>query len=111
MSDGSQVVKVTATPIVPDELHGFSVTVGVGPYPPQQPRPGEHAVYAELIPMTQKALTAMHHIGRQRILGMVPITPEAATDVKAEPGGQLAEMLATQALAAAAQLARPIATS
>lgn len=106
---GSEVVKVTATPIIPTDLHGFTVTVGLGPYPPGDPCPGQHAVYAELIPMTQQALMAMQHIGRQRILGMVPITPEAAADVKADPGGRLAEELATVALGQAAKLAAPIA--
>lgn len=107
MSDtGSEVIKVTATPVIPEELHGFTVTVGLGPYPPGDPKPGQHAVYAELVPMTQQALDAMHYIGKSRILGWVPLTPEGAAEIAADPQGAQAEHAATLALRAAAQHAK-----
>lgn len=103
---GTEVVKVTATPVIPADLHGFTVTVGIGPYPPGDPKPDQRAVYAELIPMTQRALDTMHYMGRSRILGMVPLTPEGATEILADPGGRQAEEAATLALREASKLAR-----
>jgi hypothetical protein len=107
-STGSEVVKATLTPVIPAELHGFTVTVGIGPYPPGQPQPGREAVYAELLPMSEKARRALKYIGRERILGMVPLTVEAAGECKANPQGQLAEIVARRAVAEASRLARTI---
>lgn len=105
---GSEVLKSTLTPVIPAELHGFTVTVGIGPYPPGQPQPGREAAYAELLPLSEKAHHALRHIGKKRILGMVPLTVEAANECKTNPQGQLAEIVSRRAVAEASRLARVV---
>lgn len=104
--DGSQVVKLTSTDIIPAEVHGFAVRLGIGPYPQDAPRSHRRALYAELTPVSSEARTAMAYKGRARILATTPLTPEAAAAVQAYPNSQLSERLATATLANASRLAR-----
>ncbi len=106
MSDGSEVVRVTSTDVIPAEVHGFAVRLGLGPYPPDAPHSHRRALYAELTPISTRAQVAMRHTGKVRILATTPLTPEAAAAVQADPNSQLAERLATETLANASRLAR-----
>lgn len=103
---GPQVVKTTSAPVIPAELHGFTVTVGVGVYPPDQPASHRKAMYAELIPVSAKARKALASINRERILGISPLTAHAAREIAQDPGGRLAEEVGTETLAHASRLAR-----
>lgn len=108
---GSQVVKATTVPVVPAELHGFSLTVGLGPYPPDAPRSHRKAMYAELLPITTHARAVLDRMGRERILAISPLTPQAAEAIRREPQGRLAEIVATQTLRLASGLAKQVETA
>lgn len=107
MSD-SEVVKLQIQPTIPAELHGFSVTVGLGPYPPDEPMSHRRAVYAELLPISQKARRALRRMNRERILSMTPLTAEAAEQIALDPGGSMAERASRDTLAEAAKLAAQV---
>lgn len=104
MSD-TEVLKTTSTDVLPTEVHGFTVKVGVGPYPPDVALSHRQAMYAELIPETEKAKAAMKFAGRERILGMAPLTRRAAKEIHEDPTGWLAEIVSRRALQEAAKLA------
>ena len=106
MSDGAEILKVSSSPVIPAEVHGFAVRVGVGPYPENAPGSHRRAMYAELLPVSLKARTAMAYMGRVRILATTPLTPQAASAIAADPDSRLAEMVATATLANASRLAR-----
>lgn len=106
MSDGTEILRVSSSPVIPAEVHGFAVRVGIGPYPEDSPRSHRRAVYAELLPVSVEARTAMAYKGRTRILATTPLTPDAAAAVQADPDSRLAELLATETLKNASRLAR-----
>jgi hypothetical protein len=99
--DGSTVLKLTTKPLIPATVDGFAVTVGLAPYPPDAPGSHRRAIYAVLEPIDERARSLLASLNREKLLGIVPITPEAALDVQLEPGGQLAEVLAREALGVA----------
>lgn len=105
-----EVAKTVSRDVVPAEVHGFSVKVGIGPYPPDQERSHRKAVYAELRPKSRLAFTAMRAKNRERILGMAPLMPAAAREIEADPEGELAEITALDALRQASALARELVT-
>jgi hypothetical protein len=107
MSDtGAEVLKSLLTPVIPDQVQGFAVRVGVGPYPPDKPRSRQKAVYAELTPVSAHAHAIVAAKGRKRVLGMVPLTEAGADALAAEPGGREAERAARIALTEAVRLVR-----
>lgn len=106
MSDGTEVIKSSMTPVIPAEAQGFGVEVGIGPYPPDKPRSRQRAVYAVLTPVSAHARALMASKNRERVLGMVPLTPAGAQAITADPGGQLAERTGTLALREALRLVR-----
>lgn len=93
-------------PVIPTQVHGFAVTVTVGPYPPDQPGSHRSAVYAELVPVADDKRKAMRRAGKHSIRAISPLTVTAAQAIRAEPNGRLAEVVATQTLRQAEQLAR-----
>ena len=103
---GAEVLKTRLTPVIPDEADGFTVRVGIGPYPPDRPRSRKRAVYAELTPRSAHAKGLMLAVNRDRVLGMVPLTASGAIELAAEPGGVAAERAATLALREALRLVR-----
>lgn len=102
----TQIVKTTSAPVIPAELHGFTATVGLGVYPPDQPASHRKAMYAELVPVSPEARAALASINRERILGISPLTASAAREIARDPGGRLAEEVGTETLAHASRLAR-----
>ena len=100
--------QVRVEDVIPAEVHGCRVKVGVGPYPPDQPRAWQKAMYAELVPISRKATDAFRHMNRKRVLGMVPLTPEGAEAIGLEPNGRLAEKVALDALREASKLVQGI---
>jgi hypothetical protein len=94
------------TDLIPAELHGCRVTVGVGPYPPDGGHTQQKAMYAELVPITPVAQKRLKSMNRKRILGMVPLTTEGAGLIQADPQGPVAEQAATAALFEASKLAK-----
>ncbi len=106
MSEGAEIRRVTCTDVIPAEVHGFAVRVGVGPYPEDAPGSHRRAMYAELLPVSVEARTALAYKGRARILATTPLTPGAALAIEADPSSRLAELLATETLANASRLAR-----
>lgn len=108
MSDHVEVVKSKLSPVLPAELHGFSVTVGLGVYPADQPASHRRAVYAELWPITAANQEKLRRINRQRILATVPLTAHAAAVIKNDPDGELAEQVGLRAVAEAARLAKTV---
>jgi hypothetical protein len=107
MSDtGADVLKTLLTPVIPEEAQGFSVRVGVGPYPPDKPRSRQRAVYAELTPQSAHAKALLAAKNRVRVLGMVPLTAAGAEAMAAEPGGPEAERASRIALQEALRLVR-----
>lgn len=107
--DGTPI-RTASNDAIPKELHGFKVTLGMGPYPYGARDSHRRAVYAELTPEDAKTKRLMRNAGKEKILGIVPITPEAATELRLAPQGQskLAEELCTAALEQAIQLARKV---
>ena len=106
MSDGTQILRITSEDIIPAEVHGFAVRLGIGPYPENQPRSHRRALYAELTPISIKAQAAMRYVGKTRILATTPLTPEAVADVQANPSSHLSERLAVETLTNASRLAQ-----
>jgi hypothetical protein len=102
------VAEVTVTEVIPAELHGCRVTVGVGPYPPDGGHTVQKAMYAELVPTTVTAQRRLKQMNRQRILGMVPLSPEGAALIESDPQGKEAEHAALVALREASKLAKGI---
>lgn len=107
--DGTPI-RTASKDAIPKELHGFKVTLGMGPYPYGAEHSHRRAVYAELTPEDPKTRKMMRNAGKEKILGIVPITPEAATELRLAPAGQskLAEELCTKALEQAILLARKV---
>lgn len=95
--------------LLPKSLHGFKVTLGMGPYPPDQPMSPRRAIYAELEPEHPAVKKLMRQQGKARILGMVPVTPQAATELRLDPWGRLAEVLSRRALGEAVKHAKLVA--
>ena len=106
MSDGTQILRVSSADVIPAEVHGFAVRVGLGPYPEDAPLSHRKAMYAELRPLSVKARAALVHKNKERILATTPLTPAAASAVQADPQSRLAELLATETLKNASRLAR-----
>lgn len=104
--DGLTAHGLSVEAVIPAEVHGFAVRVGIGPYPADQPRSHRRAVYAELIPNTPRTIERMRRAGRDRILGTVPLTAHGAKVVTDDPHGRPAELIARRALAEASRLAR-----
>lgn len=111
MTDGQEVVGTRVRDVVPDELHGFKVTVGLGPYPPESERSHRRAMYARLTPCTPHTEHIMKRLGRKEIVGHVPLTAAGAADAQLNPQGETAEQAALLALAPAAKLAHDVARS
>lgn len=99
---------MSVTPVIPAELHGFSVELRLGPYPADQPLSHRRAMYAVLRPNTDESRRKLHHIGRQEIHGCVPLMPGAAEYIDRHPQSRIAERAATDAVRAAAALARRV---
>lgn len=94
-----------AQPAIPTELHGFRVELGVGPYPPDQPRSDNRAMYAKLHPVDDKVVERMRHMGRTMVVAALPIDPQLANRILA--GDQQAtEYCGTVALMEASRLAK-----
>lgn len=105
-------IQTRVTDAAPKELHGFKVTLGLAPYPPGAGRQApERAVYAELVPEHPDVVKRMRANGKERIMGIVRVTPQAATELRLNPRGQLAEVLSRRALAEASKLAREVSES
>lgn len=104
----AEILKTVSRDVVPAEVHGFAVTVGVGPYPPDARQSHRKALYAELVPASRKAKRRMRAKNRERILGMVPLTPTGAGIITAHPQGPEAEQAALRALVQASRLARDL---
>lgn len=104
--DGSEVVRSVLADVIPAEADGFSVKVGIGPYPPNKPRSPQRAVYAVLTPQSAHARGLMAVKNRERVLGMVPLTKRGAAEILAEPAGASAERAASNALREALRLVR-----
>jgi hypothetical protein len=98
----------TVEPVIPTELHGFTVKVGLAPYPPDAKNAHRKAIYAELRPTSRKAKRAMRRMNRERILGWVPLTKTGAGVISAHPNGPEAELAARDALQQASKLARQL---
>jgi len=101
-------MNLQTVPVIPPEVHGFTVKVGVGTYPPGAERSHRRAMYAELRPSSDRTRERLRRMGRERILGMVPLQSDAVRDILAHRDGQLAEMAATDALREASKLARQV---
>lgn len=99
---------MTLQPVLPTELHGFSVKVGVGSYPPDQPHSHRRAMYAELAPVRPEIRERMRRAGKARILAYIPLTIDGARSIESEPNSRLAEAVAKEAIAKASQLARTV---
>lgn len=104
--DGSQVLRTLLEPVIPAEAQGFTVRVGIGPYPPGRQRSNQRAVYAELTPASEHARSIMAAKNRHRVLGIVPLTPEGAEQIALAPGSPQAEHASTLALREALRLVR-----
>lgn len=111
MSDGLEVAATRTRDAIPKELHGFRVTVGLGPYPPEAERSHRRAMYARLTPVSRHAQRIMRRMGRQEIVGHVQLTAEGAADCELDPQGPTAEQAALLALAPASRIARDVARS
>lgn len=106
--EGLTAAGVTVEDLIPAEVHGFAVRVGIGPYPPDSPNTHRRAMYAELTPISSLARDRMRRQGRAKILATSPLTQQAAAQVAADPQGKLAEMVGIQTLAQASRLARDV---
>lgn len=104
-------ISTRVTDVAPKELHGFKVTLGLGPYPPQNRNAKARAVYAELVPEHPDVKKRMRANGKERILGIVQVTPQAAAELRLNPRGAMAEAISRRALAEAAKLARTVSES
>lgn len=104
--DGLAAQGISIEDVIPAEVHGFAVRVGIGPYPADQPRSHRRAVYAELTPISPRTIERMRRAGRERIIGTVPLTAHGARLVTDDPHGRPAELIARRALAEASRLAR-----
>lgn len=111
MTDGQEVVGTRVRDSIPQELHGFRVTIGLGPYPPESERSHRRAMYARLTPCTPHTERVMRRLGRKEIIGHVPLTAAGAADAQLDPQGETAEQAALLALAPAAKLAHDVARS
>ena len=100
-ASGVGVITSIAQPTIPTIVHGFSVRVGIGIYPPDAPNSHRRAVYADLMPITPEAHALCQRLGRERVLGMVPLTPHGRDLIETDPGGDVAERTARDALQAA----------
>jgi hypothetical protein len=92
--------------VVPARVHGFAVSIRLGPYPADAPHSHRRALYAVLTPTDEHVRRRMHAAGQQSIVGMVALAAGGAEEILREPNGTLAEFAATQALAAARRLAQ-----
>lgn len=99
-----QALKVSD--VFPAEFQGFSVEFGVGPYPLDSPRSHRRAMYAVCKPRNAHARAVCEFKNRDKVIGMVPLTPEGAAEIEADLSGPLAEKAAKDALAAVAKLIR-----
>jgi hypothetical protein len=106
VSNGLDILGSSLSDVVPDEVDGFAVKVGIGPFPPDRSVSDRSAVYAELTPRSSRAHALMRSKSRERVLGMVEVTPEAAAEMRADPGGLTAERASVVALAQAVRLIR-----
>lgn len=111
MSDGLEVTGTRVRDAIPQELHGFKVTVGLGPHPPEAERSHRRAMYARLTPASAHAQRIMRRMGRREIVAAVPLTAEGAADCELDPQGRTAEQAALLAVGYAAPLARDVARS
>lgn len=108
VGDGVDAAGLSLQDVIPAEMHGFAVRVGIGPYPPDSPNTHRRAMYAELLPISPLAMLRMRRAGHAKILAVSPLTQEAAADIAAEPDGRLAELVGTQTLALASRKARTV---
>lgn len=104
----AEILKTISRDVIPAEVHGFTVKVGLGPYPPDAGHTHRKALYAELRPASRKAHRRMKRMNRERILGMVPLTQTGAGIITAHPQGPEAEQAALRALVQASRLARDL---
>lgn len=98
---GLATITSISKPTIPTSLHGFSIRVGIGIYPPDAPNSHRRAVYADLLPVSPDAQRLCKSMNRERVLGMVPLTPGGAELIASDPGGPVAERAARDALQAA----------
>lgn len=104
--DGADLQSITIADVLPTEVHGFSVTFAIGPYPADAPHSHRRALYATLKPQSEKARLALRYVGRDAIEGHVPLTPEGVLDIEADE--KVREHACRMALAPALELARQV---
>lgn len=102
----AEIGGVTVTPVIPAEVHGFSVQVGLGPYPPDAANSHRKAMYAVLRPNTPKTRKRLRDMNREKLLGIVPLIQGAADAIARDPNGKLAEEVATVAIKVTLPLAK-----
>lgn len=91
----------------PTEVHGFTIEMGVGDFPPGANRPtGRFAFYAWLSPATPENRAKMKRAGKANIQAYVEITPLAAKAIREDPMSIVAEKTAVAVLAQASRLAK-----
>lgn len=100
-ASGVGVIRSISKPTIPTTVQGFSVRVGTGIYPPDAPNSHRRAVYADLMPVSPEAQALCRKMGRERVLGIVPLTPDGFKIIADDPGGDVSEKAALDALRAA----------
>lgn len=104
--DGVALQSVEIADALPTEKHGFSIDFRLGPYPIDAPRSQRRAMYVFLKPISQKAQKAMKWIGRDQIIGSVPLTEQGALDVMADD--RVKEGVCRMVLGPALELAKQV---
>lgn len=84
VGDGAELQSVTIEGALPTERYGFAIEFKLGPYPIDAPKSQRSAMYVFLTPISQKTQKALEWIGRDRIIGHVPLTQQGALDVQAD---------------------------
>lgn len=104
--DGADLQSVTIADALPTEKYGFSIEFKLGPYPIDAPASQRRAMYVFLTPISQKARKALEWIGRDQIIGHVPLTQQGALDVELDD--RIKEGVCRVVLAPALELARQV---
>lgn len=89
--------------LVPTEIHGFRVEMGVGVHPT---KPRTEAMNVWLTPATPENARKMRAAGKSAIQGCAELSPDLALLIKTDPLGPEAEAAAVAALAECAKYAR-----
>ena len=103
---GSQVVRGSATPVIPQEVAGFAVSVALVVWPMDQPTSKRRAMRCLLTPISPEAQKFCEAHSRDAVLCAVEVTPEAADEIQINPMSPVAEDAGKMVLAAALQFIR-----